>query len=84
MNCIKTIRHTPYLHVIFVISLNHHQLIEIVDDESKFTVSLDVSKFKPENLQVNIDGRRLTIEVKEELKEENGYSMRFAKNIAQL
>ncbi|KAJ1349298.1 hypothetical protein KIN20_004790 [Parelaphostrongylus tenuis] len=49
---------------------------EIVSDKSKFAVSLDVSKFKPENLKVNIDGRRLTIEGKEELKEENGYSMR--------
>ncbi|KAJ1363036.1 hypothetical protein KIN20_022789 [Parelaphostrongylus tenuis] len=49
---------------------------EIVDNESKFAVSLDVSKFKPENLKVNIDGHRLTIEGKEELKEENSYSMR--------
>ncbi|KAE9416646.1 hypothetical protein Angca_006780, partial [Angiostrongylus cantonensis] len=48
----------------------------IVDNESKFAVSIDVSKFKPEHLKVNIDGRFLTIEGKEELKEENGYSMR--------
>ncbi|VDM53411.1 unnamed protein product [Angiostrongylus costaricensis] len=49
---------------------------EIVNNESKFAVSVDVSEFKPENLKVNIDGHRLTIEAKEELKEENGYSMR--------
>ncbi|KAJ1359970.1 hypothetical protein KIN20_018806 [Parelaphostrongylus tenuis] len=49
---------------------------EIVDNESKFAVSLDVSKFKPENLKVNINGRCLTVEGKEELEEENGYSMR--------
>ncbi|KJH48348.1 Hsp20/alpha crystallin family protein [Dictyocaulus viviparus] len=49
---------------------------ELVDDESKFAVSLDVSKFKPECLKVNIDGRLLTIEGKEEIKEENNYSMR--------
>ncbi|KAJ1349297.1 hypothetical protein KIN20_004789 [Parelaphostrongylus tenuis] len=49
---------------------------EIIDNESKFAVSLDVSQFKPENLKVNIDGHRLTIEGKEELKEDNGYSMR--------
>nr|CAR63573.1 putative Heat Shock Protein [Angiostrongylus cantonensis] len=48
----------------------------IVDNESKFAVSIDVSKFKPEHLKVNIDGRCLTIEGKEELEEENGYSMR--------
>ncbi|KAJ1359958.1 hypothetical protein KIN20_018794 [Parelaphostrongylus tenuis] len=54
----------------------HQSVSEIVDNESKFAVSLDVSKFKPENLKVNIDGHRLTIEGKEELKEDNGYSMR--------
>ncbi|VDM53410.1 unnamed protein product [Angiostrongylus costaricensis] len=49
---------------------------EIVDNDSKFAVSIDVSKFKPEHLKVNIDGRCLTIEGKEELEEENSYSMR--------
>ncbi|KAE9416645.1 hypothetical protein Angca_006783, partial [Angiostrongylus cantonensis] len=48
----------------------------IVNDESRFTVSVDVSEFKPENLKVNVDGHRLTIEGKEELKEGNGFSMR--------
>ncbi|KAJ1359960.1 hypothetical protein KIN20_018796 [Parelaphostrongylus tenuis] len=52
---------------------------EIVNNESKFAVSLDVSKFKPENLKVNIDGHCLTVEGKEELEEENGYSMRAFK-----
>ncbi|KAK5972627.1 Heat shock protein Hsp20 domain containing protein [Trichostrongylus colubriformis] len=49
---------------------------QVTNDDSKFAVSIDVSKFKPENLKVNIDGHRLTIEGKEEVKEENGYSMR--------
>nr|CAR63578.1 putative Heat Shock Protein [Angiostrongylus cantonensis] len=49
---------------------------EIVNDESRFTVSVDVSEFKPENLKVNVHGHRLTIEGKEELKEGNGFSMR--------
>ncbi|KAJ1349296.1 hypothetical protein KIN20_004788 [Parelaphostrongylus tenuis] len=48
--------------------------LKIVDNESKFAVSLDVSKFKPENLKVKLDGHHLTIEGKEELKEKNGYS----------
>ncbi|KAL6725296.1 hypothetical protein Aduo_007358 [Ancylostoma duodenale] len=49
---------------------------ETINDDSKFAVSIDVSKFKPENLKVNLDGRNLTIEGKQEIKEENGYSMR--------
>ncbi|KAK6047172.1 Hsp20/alpha crystallin family protein [Cooperia oncophora] len=49
---------------------------EMVNNESKFAVTIDVSKFKPENLKVNIDGRQLTIEGKEESKEDNNYSMR--------
>ncbi|KAK6745054.1 hypothetical protein RB195_011640 [Necator americanus] len=49
---------------------------ETINDDSKFAVSIDVSKFKPENLKVNLDGRNLTIEGKQEVKEENGYSMR--------
>ncbi|KAJ1359967.1 hypothetical protein KIN20_018803 [Parelaphostrongylus tenuis] len=50
----------------------HQSISEIVDNESKFAVSLDVSKFKPEILKVNVDGHRLRIEEKEELKEDNG------------
>ncbi|KAJ1359956.1 hypothetical protein KIN20_018791 [Parelaphostrongylus tenuis] len=34
------------------------------------------SDFKPKNLEVNIDERCLNFEGKEELEEENGYSMR--------
>ncbi|KAK6046478.1 Hsp20/alpha crystallin family protein [Cooperia oncophora] len=49
---------------------------DVVNNDSKFAVSIDVSKFKPENLKVNIEGRQLTIEGKEEVKDENGYSMR--------
>ncbi|KJH48349.1 Hsp20/alpha crystallin family protein [Dictyocaulus viviparus] len=55
---------------------NNQPYIQVVNNESKFAVSVDVSKFKPENLKVNIDGHRVTIEGKEELKEENGYSMK--------
>ncbi|PIO56710.1 hypothetical protein TELCIR_21889, partial [Teladorsagia circumcincta] len=48
---------------------------EVINNDSKFAVSIDVSKFKPEHLKVNIEGRQLTIKGKEEVKEENGYSM---------
>ncbi|CAJ0596996.1 unnamed protein product [Cylicocyclus nassatus] len=49
---------------------------ETVNDDKKFSVAIDVSRFKPENLKVNLDGHKLTIEGKQEVKEENGYSMR--------
>ncbi|VDO63613.1 unnamed protein product [Heligmosomoides polygyrus] len=46
---------------------------EVVNDEKKFAVSLDVSHFKPEQLKVHIDGRDLTIEGHQEVKTEHGY-----------
>ncbi|KAK6727030.1 hypothetical protein RB195_004998 [Necator americanus] len=49
-----------------------NQAHEVVNDDKKFAVSLDVSKFKPEELQVHIDGRNLTIEGKQEEKTEHG------------
>ncbi|EPB78247.1 Hsp20/alpha crystallin family protein [Ancylostoma ceylanicum] len=52
------------------------QMERTINNDSKFAVSIDVSKFKPENLKVNLDGRNLTIEGKQEIKEENGYTMR--------
>ncbi|KAK6027747.1 Hsp20/alpha crystallin family protein [Ostertagia ostertagi] len=41
---------------------------QIVNDDKKFAVSLDVSQFKPEELKVNLDGRMLTVEGKQENK----------------
>uniref|UniRef100_A0A1I7XQD7 SHSP domain-containing protein n=1 Tax=Heterorhabditis bacteriophora TaxID=37862 RepID=A0A1I7XQD7_HETBA len=35
---------------------------EVVNDDTKFAVSLDVSHFKPEELRVNLEGRELVIE----------------------
>ncbi|XGW14081.1 hypothetical protein V3C99_000407, partial [Haemonchus contortus] len=49
---------------------------EMINNESKFAITIDVSKFKPENLKVNIDGRQLTIEGKEEQKVDSSYSMK--------
>ncbi|RCN39222.1 Hsp20/alpha crystallin family protein [Ancylostoma caninum] len=49
---------------------------EVTDDGSKFTLSLDVSSFEPEELNVNLDGRTLTIEGKQEIKEDDSYCLR--------
>ncbi|ETN82954.1 hypothetical protein RB195_012439 [Necator americanus] len=51
-------------------------LDKVVDDESKLAISLNVANFKPEELKVDLDGRILKIEGKQEVKEENGYSLR--------
>ncbi|XGW23718.1 hypothetical protein V3C99_005716, partial [Haemonchus contortus] len=44
---------------------------QMVDDDKKFAVSLDVSQFRPEELNVHLEGRELTIEGKQEHKTEN-------------
>ncbi|WKX92000.1 hypothetical protein Q1695_010214 [Nippostrongylus brasiliensis] len=48
---------------------------KVTDDESKLGLTMDVSKFKPEELKVNLDGRILTVEGKQEVKDDNGYSL---------
>lgn len=50
---------------------------QIIDDQSRLAISLDVSKFNPEELNVNVEGRTLTVEGKQEIEEENGYSIRW-------
>ncbi|VDO87437.1 unnamed protein product [Haemonchus placei] len=49
---------------------------QVSDDGSKLAISLDVSKFKPDELKVNIDGRTLTVEGKQEVKEGSSYTAR--------
>uniref|UniRef100_A0A7I4XTB3 SHSP domain-containing protein n=1 Tax=Haemonchus contortus TaxID=6289 RepID=A0A7I4XTB3_HAECO len=44
---------------------------QMVDDDKKFAVSLDVSQFRPEELNVHLEGRELTIEGKQEHKTGN-------------
>ncbi|CAJ0596993.1 unnamed protein product [Cylicocyclus nassatus] len=46
---------------------------EIVDDDKKFAVALDVSQFRPEELNVHLDGRELTVEGKQEHKGDNSF-----------
>ncbi|XGW23721.1 hypothetical protein V3C99_005718, partial [Haemonchus contortus] len=52
------------------------QLCKVSDDGSKLAISLDVSKFKPDELKVNLDGRTLTVEGKQEVKEGSSYTSR--------
>ncbi|KAK5983956.1 SHSP domain-containing protein [Trichostrongylus colubriformis] len=52
------------------------QLDKVTDDDSKLAISLDVSRFKPDDLKVNLEDRILTVEGKQEIKEGNGYSLR--------
>ncbi|VDM77442.1 unnamed protein product [Strongylus vulgaris] len=49
---------------------------EVVNDDKKFAVALDVSQFRPEELKVHIDGRDLTIEGQQEQRTEHGYIQR--------
>ncbi|WKY16958.1 hypothetical protein Q1695_001512 [Nippostrongylus brasiliensis] len=46
---------------------------EVINDDKKFAVALDVSHFKPGELKVHLDGRDLTIEGQQELKTDHGY-----------
>ncbi|PIO71904.1 Hsp20/alpha crystallin family protein [Teladorsagia circumcincta] len=52
------------------------QLGKVTDDGSKLAITLDVSKFKPDELKVSIDGQILTIEGKHEITEGPNYSSR--------
>lgn len=45
--------------------------MQTVDDDKRFAVSLDVSQFRPEELNVHVEGRELTIEGKQEHKTED-------------
>ncbi|CDK13498.1 SHSP domain-containing protein [Caenorhabditis elegans] len=47
---------------------------EIVNNDQKFAINLNVSQFKPEDLKINLDGRTLSIQGEQELKTDHGYS----------
>ena len=60
----------------------HCFCFQIVNNDSKFSVQIDVSHFKPEDLKIQLDGRELKIEGSQETKSEHGYSKRsFSKMI---
>ncbi|XGW23714.1 hypothetical protein V3C99_005713 [Haemonchus contortus] len=45
---------------------------QMVDDDKKFAVFLDVSQFRPDELNVHLEGQELIIEGKQEHKARNG------------
>lgn len=49
----------------------------MVDDDKKFAVSLDVSQFRPEELNVHVEGRELTIEGKQEHRNDSSFMQRW-------
>uniref|UniRef100_A0A0N4WTU4 Hsp20/alpha crystallin family protein n=1 Tax=Haemonchus placei TaxID=6290 RepID=A0A0N4WTU4_HAEPC len=66
-----TSRNIPIQKAIDRTPLKDQFQLQMVDDDKKFAVSLDVSQFRPEELNVHLEGRELTIEGKQECKTEN-------------
>ncbi|KAK6021346.1 Hsp20/alpha crystallin family protein, partial [Ostertagia ostertagi] len=52
------------------------ELFQVTDEESKLSFLVNVSEFKPDELTVNIDGRTLTVEGKQEITEGSNYTSR--------
>ncbi|EPB80047.1 Hsp20/alpha crystallin family protein, partial [Ancylostoma ceylanicum] len=52
------------------------QLLQVTNDDSKFTISFNVGKFKLEDLKVDLEGRTLIVEGKQEIKKDGEYSLR--------
>ena len=50
---------------------------QVVDNEKEFQTSLDVSQFKPDELNVNLDGRLLTVEGNQQVEDDNGSFQRY-------
>ncbi|KHJ86105.1 Hsp20/alpha crystallin family protein [Oesophagostomum dentatum] len=53
-----------------------NQTQEVVNDDKKFAVELDVSQFKPDEISVHLEDRELVIEGKQEHKDAKGYMHR--------
>ncbi|CAJ0597003.1 unnamed protein product [Cylicocyclus nassatus] len=49
---------------------------QVINDDKRFAVSLDVSQFRPDELKVQLEGRQLVIEGKQENKGDNNYTER--------
>ncbi|CAD6186843.1 unnamed protein product [Caenorhabditis auriculariae] len=49
---------------------------QVLNDSEKFALKLNVSDYKPEELKINLDGRQLTIEGVQEIKNDDGFSKR--------
>ena len=52
-----------------------NMVIRMQDDESKLEITLDTSKYKPEELSVSVENGAITVEGKHEEKSENGWKM---------
>ncbi|CAD6192672.1 unnamed protein product [Caenorhabditis auriculariae] len=49
---------------------------EVVYNDKKYVMQIDVPDFRPEEIKVNLDGRKLTVEGKHESHSEHGSSNR--------
>ncbi|KAE9411833.1 hypothetical protein Angca_009432, partial [Angiostrongylus cantonensis] len=49
---------------------------EVINDDRKFAVTLDVSQFHPDEVKVNLKGRDLIIEGRQEHKDDSSYRKR--------
>ena len=52
-----------------------NMVIRMQDDESKLEITLDTSKYKPEELSVSVENGAITVEGKHEEKSEDGWKM---------
>lgn len=49
---------------------------EISNTDEKFSVNLNVGQFKPKELKINLDGRKLSIQGEQDVTNEHGHSMK--------
>ncbi|EPB80051.1 hypothetical protein ANCCEY_00874 [Ancylostoma ceylanicum] len=57
---------------------------KVINDDRRFAVTLDVSQFHPDEVKVNLDGRDLVIEGRQEHKSDRSYSKRHAGDCFQI
>ncbi|KAK6012925.1 Hsp20/alpha crystallin family protein [Ostertagia ostertagi] len=70
------VRDTSYPTWFFCCNRPSRGQFQVTDEESKLSFSVDVSEFKPDELTVNIDGRTLTVEGKQEITKASDYMRR--------
>ncbi|WKY02774.1 hypothetical protein Q1695_016220 [Nippostrongylus brasiliensis] len=67
-------------HSVLHVANEAHQIeveyFQTSDDDKKFAVTLDVSQFKPEELKVNLDGRVLVVEGRQQQKDDKSFMSR--------
>ncbi|KJH48345.1 hypothetical protein DICVIV_05586 [Dictyocaulus viviparus] len=60
----------------FFPSSRYGQSQEVINDDRKFSVRLDVSQFHPDEVKVNLSGQDLIIEGRQEYRNKNSYTKR--------